>query len=175
MRRLAYAAALAGLLVPGAVQRADCISSRKCTCTGSSAPIARFVEAFAAGQYDSSAIRHGVFLDATVLSLAYTDSIDSQGHRLPQFMRTKVVRRFRVDRAWTRAGEPEPPREIAFYTPAYSPCPLPAWKVGERYLVFAHSVSDTLRAFTPCGSIYPAKYTEAQDGFAALDSLLVRR
>ena len=163
-------------LITGLAPRSDAclVNTPRCMCTTGNAPFASFVRAVASGSVADSSNLNGMFLDVTVRSAGYTDSVTVGGRPRPDYARAKLVREFVVTRSWTRPSTSPPPATVRFYDPLSNVCPNPAWRVGERYLVFAVSVRDTLRALAPCGRVHPIDSADTRAAIATLDSLLRR-
>jgi hypothetical protein len=170
---LATLALVAGAVPPSNACRADV---KRCSCTTANAPLASFVHAVAGDSGTDSLRRNGVFLDATLRSAGYTDSITIGGRSRPDITRAKLVREFAVIRSWARPNTQPPPTVVRFYDPwAGAWCPPPGWEVGKRYLIFAVTVRDTLRAWAPCGRLYPIDSADTRAAISALDTLFTRR
>jgi len=143
-------------------------------CVTSNAPLASLVHQFAAGKFDTTSLARGVYLEARLRSISHVESSTAPARR-DSFHAGRIAFDFTITHAWTRPGVAAPLDSVRFFAPAVSPCPIPAWKLDQTYLIFAYPVADTLRALTPCSAVYPRESKETAEAVAALDSLLVRR
>lgn len=159
------------------VEPAPCTSrDSHCTCVTGLRSLDDFARRFARAELDTTHMRAGVFLEATVRDIV---DVDSTGQPVPERVGlTRSARTafdFSVHRAWRRPGSVAAPDSVRFYVPKTSPCPLPAWIKGKTYLIFAYPAADTLTALTPCAMIFPVNFIQGQETITLLDSAFSRR